>query len=202
MIQELNELGLTKIGVAAATEKISAVVKSANRIVDKNTGEVRPDMRQAAKKELDDLKVMMSKERLEAESYINEFEVLTNLCGTLIPSAQTERLKKLSQELQTTIDRNNISGMQVAIERASQEMQNLPDQVQLVGLCLTGVRRASQANPAESRIMAGKLDGMLGAMQNDRGSEAARIAQDLFPMVERYVDTPMPSAAISTGLSR
>ena len=202
VIQELNELGLTKIGVAAATEKISAVVKSANRIVDKNTGEVRPDMRQAAKKELDDLKVMMSKERLEAESYINEFEVLTNLCGTLIPSAQTERLKKLSQELQTTIDRNNISGMQVAIERASQEMQNLPDQVQLVGLCLTGVRRASQANPAEGRIMAGKLDSMLGAMQNDRGSEAARIAQDLFPMVERYVDTPMPSAAISTGLSR
>jgi len=202
VIQELNELGLTKLGVAAATEKISAVVKFANRIVDKNTSEVRPDMRQAAKQELEDVKVMMSKERLEAESYINEFEMLINLCGTLIPSAQTERFKKLSQELQTTIDRNNISGMQVAIERAGQEMQNLPDQVQLVGLCVMGVRRASQANPAEGRIMAGKLDSMLSAMKNDRGTEAARIAQELFPMVERYVDTPMPSAAISTGLSR
>ena len=81
-------------------------------------------------------------------------------------------------------------------------MQNLPDQVQLVGLCVMGVRRASQANPAEGRIMAGKLDSMLSAMKNDRGTEAARIAQELFPMVERYVDTPMPSAAISTGLSR
>jgi molecular chaperone DnaK len=202
VIQELNELGLTKLGVAAATEKISAVVKSANRIIDKDTGDVRLDMRQAAKKELDALKVMMSKERLEAESYINEFDMLINLCGTLIPSAQTERLKKLSQELQTTIDRNNISGMQVAIERAGQEMQNLPDQVQLVGLCVIGVRKASQSNPAEGRIMAGKLDGMLGAMKNDRGTETARIAQELFPMVERYVDTPMPSAAISTGLSR
>jgi molecular chaperone DnaK len=202
IIPELNELGLTKIGVAAATEKISAAVKSANRSVDKNTGEVRPDMIHAAKKELEAVKVMMSKERLEAESYINEFEMLINLCGTLIPSAQTERFKKLSQELQTTIDRNNISGMQVAIERAGQEMQNLPDQVQLVGLCVMGVRRASQANPAEGRIMAGKLDSMLSAMKNDRGTEAARIAQELFPMVERYVDTPMPSAAISTGLSR
>ena len=202
MIQELNELGLTKLGVAAATEKISAVVKFANRISDKNTGEIRPDMSQAAKQELEAVKVMMSKERLESESYISEFEMLTNLCGDLIPTAQKQRIQKLSKELQEAVDKNNISGMQVAIERAEQEIDNLPDRVKLVSLCVMGIRRAGQVNPAESRIMADKLDQMLGAMKNNRDMEVSRFAQELFPMVERYVDTPMPSAAISTGLSR
>ena len=202
VVRELNEIGLTKFGVAAATEKISAVIKAANRIVDKETSAVRPDMRQAAKNELEDLKLMMSKERLEAESYINEFERITNICGDLIPSAQKQRIQRLSRELQEAIDKNNISGMQVTTERAEQEIENLPDRVKLIMLCVAGVRKASQINPSESQVMAGKLDRLITAMKNNLDMEVSRLAQELFPMVERYVDTPMPSAAISTGLSR
>ncbi|PZU97287.1 MAG: molecular chaperone Hsp70 [Pseudanabaena sp.] len=202
VIQELNELGLTKLGVAAATEKISAVVKAANRIVDKNTGKVRPDMSQAAKQELESLKVMMSKERLEAESYINEFERITNICGDLIPASQKQRIQNLSRELQEAIDKNNISGMQVTTERAEQEIENLPDRVKLIMLCVSGVRKASQINPSESQVMAGKLDRLITAMKNNLDMEVSRLAQELFPMVERYVDMPLSSAAISTGLSR
>ncbi len=202
VIQELNELGLTKLGVAAATEKISAVIKAANRIVDKNTDKIRPDMLHTAQKELEELKVMMSKERLEAESYINEFERINNICGDLIPSAQKQRIQKLSRELQEAIDKNNISGMQVTTERAEQEIDNLPDRVKLIMLCVSGVRKASQINPSESQVMAGKLDRLVTAMQNNQDIQVSRLAEELFPMVERYVDTPMPSSAISTGLSR
>jgi molecular chaperone DnaK len=202
MIQELNEIGLTKIGVAAATEKISAVVKSANRIVDKKTGDVRPDMRQAAQQELESLKVMMSEERLDAELYINEIEILLRLCGELIPTAQNQRLQRLLQELQEAIDKNNISGMQVSLERVRQEINNLPERVTLIGLLMTGVRKANQINPSESQVMASKLDRLITAMKNNQDMQVSRIVEDLFPMVERYVDTPMSSAAISTGLSR
>jgi len=202
VIQELNEIGLTKLGVAAATEKISAVVKAANRIVDKETGDIRSDMGQAARKELEDLKVMMSKERLEAESYINEFERIINICDDLIPSAQKQRMQKLSRELREAIDKNNIAGMQVTSERAEQEMDNLPDRVKLIMLCVVGVRKANQINPSESQVMASKLDRLIAAMKNNLDMEVSRLAQELFPMVERYVDTQMPSAAISTGLSR
>jgi len=202
VIQELNELGLTKIGVAAATEKISAVVKSANRIVDKETGDVRSDMRQAAEQELESLKVMMSEERLDAELYINEIEILLRLCGELIPTAQNQRLQRLLQELQEAIDKNNISGMQVSLERVRQEINNLPERVTLIGLLMTGVRKANQINPSESQVMASKLDRLITAMKNNQDMQVSRIVEDLFPMVERYVDTPMSSAAISTGLSR
>ena len=202
MIQALNEIGLTKIGVAAATEKISAVVKSANRIVDKETGDVRSDMRQAAQQELESLKVMMSEERLDAELYINEIEILLRLCGELIPTAQNQRLQRLLQELQEAIDKNNISGMQVSLERVRQEINNLPERVTLIGLLMTGVRKANQINPSESQVMASKLDRLITAMKNNQDMQVSRIVEDLFPMVERYVDTPMSSAAISTGLSR
>jgi molecular chaperone DnaK len=202
VIQELNELGLTKLGVAAATEKISAVVKSANRIVDKNTGEIRSDMSQSAKKELESLKVMMSKERLEAEAYIDEFERIINICDDLIPSAQKQRMQRLSRELQEAIDKNNISGMQVVTERAAQEIQNLPDRVSLIMLCVVGIRKASQINPSEGQVMASKLDRMLSAMKNNQDMQVGRMAEELFPMVERYVDKRMPTSAISTGLSR
>jgi len=201
VIPELNEIGLSKLGVATATEKIAAVVKSANRIVDKNTGEVRPDMRQAAKQELESLKVMMSKERLDAELYINEIELLLKICGELIPTAQIQRLKNLSRDLQEGVDKNNIAGMQVSIERVQQEIKSLPERVTLIGLLMTGVRNANQVNPAEGRIMTDKLDMLIHAAKNDRGMEFARIAQELLPIVERYVDAGM-AASISTGLSR
>jgi len=193
---------LTKLGVAAATEKISMIVKSANRIIDEKTGEVRPDMRQSAREELDDLKKTMSNERLDAELYIGEIAMMIRVCGDLIPVAQTQRMQKLSQELQDAINQNSISGMEYASERAVQELKNLPDRVQLISLCMMGIRRANQVNPSESRVMADKLDRLLGAMKNNQDMEVSRIAQDLFPMVDRYVDGAMPSTAISTGLSR
>ncbi len=66
---------------------------------------------------------------------------------------------------------------------------------------MTGVRNANQVNPAEGRIMTDKLDMLIHAAKNDRGMEFARIAQELLPIVERYVDAGM-AASISTGLSR
>jgi molecular chaperone DnaK len=202
LIKELNDIGLTKLGVAAATEKISLIVKSANRIIDEKTGEVRSDMRQSARQELDNLKKTMSNERLDAELYIGEIAMMIRVCGDLIPAAQTQRLQKISQELQEAIDQNSISGMEYASERAVQELKNLPDRVRLISLCMMGIRRANQVNPAESRVMADKLDRLLGAMKNNQDMEVSRISQDLFPMVDRYVDGEMPSTAISTGLSR
>jgi molecular chaperone DnaK len=92
--------------------------------------------------------------------------------------------------------------MQVTTERAEQEIDNLPDRVKLIMLCVSGVRKASQINPSESQVMAGKLDRLIAAMKNNQDIQVSRLAEELSPMVERYVDTPMPSAAISTGLSR
>jgi vacuolar-type H+-ATPase subunit F/Vma7 len=139
---------------------------------------------------------------LDAELYINEIEILLRLCGELIPTAQNQRLQRLLQELQEAIDKNNISGMQVSLERVRQEINNLPERVTLIGLLMTGVRKANQINPSESQVMASKLDRLITAMKNNQDMQVSRIVEDLFPMVERYVDTPMSSAAISTGLSR
>ncbi|MHC5720318.1 MAG: Hsp70 family protein, partial [Nostoc sp.] len=117
----------------------------------------------------------MSKERLEAEYLIDKCDRVVKLCGWIIPEPQQERLQKLSQKLQDAIDTNNLSGMESHSEDARRELDNLPDQVQIIQGCFLAIRQAHAVAPTQANAMSDKLFRMLGAMQSDDEHEANRL---------------------------
>lgn len=131
-IAELNNQNLTHIGVEETLKLALPVVESTNKIIDPNTGEERSYLRDDASANLKKFQVSMSKERLEAEFLVNECDRVVKLCGSIIPQLQQQRLQKLSQELQDTIDTNNLSKMESKSEDARRELENLPDEVKLI----------------------------------------------------------------------
>ncbi len=202
LIEELNELGLTELGVATATDKISAVVKSANYIVDSNTGEERPDMRDTARQQLDELTVMMSKERLDAEADQKECELLLNLCEDFLPDSQQQRIQTLKEELEIAIAQNNIGQMQATCERVAKEFDNLPPRAKFVQFVIMGIRRASQVNPSEAQVMFSELDAIISAFKREDNIAIERLSDSLFSKIQKYAGISIPDMKISTGLSR
>ncbi len=201
-IAEINNQGLTKIGVEEALKLAVPVVKSANEIIDPKTGEQRIDHQASASHALKNFKVSMSSERLEAESLINECDRVVKLCGSIIPQPQQERLQKLRQELQFAIDTNDISRMQSQSEDARRELRNLPDEVQLIQLSILAIQQAHAIAPTQANAMSDKLSRMLGAIERGDGREADRLWGELQPDVKHWLNQDLPSNMIVTGLKR
>ncbi|MEH2112603.1 Hsp70 family protein [Nostoc sp.] len=201
-IAELNDQNLTHIGVEEALKLALPVVQLSNQIIDPKTGEERSDLRDRASANLKKFQVSMSKESLEAEYLMNECDRVVKLCGSIIPQPQQERLQKLSQELQDAINTNNLSKMESQSEDARRELDNLPDQVQLIQACLLAIRQARAVAPTEANAMSDKLSRMLGAMESDDGQEANRLWNELQPDVKRWLNEELPSNSIVTGLTR
>jgi molecular chaperone DnaK len=201
-IAELNNQNLTHIGVEEALKLALPVVQLSNQIIDPKTGEERGDLCDRAGANLKKFQVSMSKERLEAESLVNECDRIVKLCGSIIPQLQQERLQKLSQELQDAIDTNNLSKMESKSEDARRELDNLPDEVQLIQACLLAIRQARAVAPTQANAMSDKLSRMLGAMESDEQQEANRLWSELQPDIQRWLNEDLPSNSIVTGLTR
>ncbi|MBN3963348.1 Hsp70 family protein [Nostoc sp. NMS8] len=201
-IAELNDQNLTHIGVEEALKLALPVVQLTNQIIDPKTREERSDLRDRASANLKKFQVSMSKESLEAEYLMNECDRVVKLCGSIIPQPQQERLQKLSQELQDAINTNNLSKMESQSEDARRELDNLPDEVQLIQACLLAIRQAHAVAPTQANAMSDKLSRMLGAMESDDGNEANRLWNELQLDVKRWINEELPSNSIVTGLTR
>jgi len=201
-IAELNNQNLTDIGVEEALKLALPVVQLSNQIIDPKTGEERSDLRDRAGANLKKFQVSMSKERLEAELLINKCDRIVKLCGSIIPEPQQERLQKLSQDLQDAIDTNNLSGMESHSEDAKRELENLPDEVQIVQASFFAIRQAHAVAPTQANAMSDKLSRMLGAMKSDDENEANRLWSELQPDVQRWLNQELASSSIVTGLTQ
>ncbi|MCC5665132.1 Hsp70 family protein [Nostoc sp. CHAB 5784] len=201
-IAELNNQNLTPLGVEEALKLALPVVESTNKIIDPNTGEERGYLRDDASANLKKFQVSMSKERLEAESVVNQCDRVVKLCGSIIPQPQQERLQKLSQELQDAIKTNNLSKMESKSEDAKRELDNLPDEVKLIQACFLAIRQAYTVAPTQANAMSDKLSRMLAAMKSDDAQEANRLWSELQPDIQRWLNHELPSNSIVTGLTR
>ena len=153
-IDELNRQDLTTFGGESALKLAVLVVKLANGIINTTTGEDYSDLQERAGESLNQFQVSMSSERLEAEYLVNEGDTygkrsyrVINFCGVMIPQLQQERLQKLNQELQFAINTNNISSMEYHSQEPRRELQNLPDEVQLVQGCILAIQQAKAVAP-------------------------------------------------------
>ncbi|WP_066423640.1 Hsp70 family protein [Anabaena sp. 4-3] len=201
-IAELNNQELTQVGVEAALKLAVPVVQSANQIIDYKTGQNRTDLLNRAKASLQTLQISMSEECLEAKYLAGECDRLLKLCHFLIPEPQQQRLEKLTENLQLAINAHDLSRMESYSEDARQELKNLPDEVQLIQICLAAIRQAQQIAPTQANAMIEKLYRLLDAMARENQQEAQRLWEELLPDVERWLDHDLPSNIIVTGLSR
>ncbi|MHC5598221.1 MAG: Hsp70 family protein [Nostoc sp.] len=201
-IAELNNQNLTPLGVEEALKLALPVVESTNKIIDPNTGEERGYLRDDASANLKKFQVSMSKERLEAECLANQCDRVVQLCGSIIPQPQQERLQKLSQELEDAINTNNLSKMESKSEDARRELDNLPDEVDIIQASLLAIRQAHAVAPTQANAMSDKLSRMLVAMKSDQRQEANRLWSELQPDIQRWLNQELPKNSIVTGLTR
>ena len=160
-------------------------------------------MRDRAQANLKKLQVSMSKQRSEAEYLVNECKQLIELCASLIPQPQQDRLQKLKSGLEAAIENNNESAMQSLSEDAKQEIRNLPDEVKIISACLVAIRNANAGAPTKASAMADKVFRMVSALERKDGREADRLWSDLQPDVSHWLaGDQMPSKSIVTGITR
>jgi molecular chaperone DnaK len=201
-IADVNNQDLTQLGVEEALKLAVPVVQSANEIIDPRTNEERIDIRDRARESLQKFQISMSKETLEAESLAIECDRLMTICPFLIPQPQQERLQKHSQELKTAIKAHDLSRMEAYSEDARRELNNLPDEAQLIQASLLAIRQARQIAPTQASVMCDKLYRLLDAMEKDKQQEADRLWQELQPDVQLWLNQELPSNIIATGISR
>ncbi|TAF08713.1 MAG: Hsp70 family protein [Nostocales cyanobacterium] len=201
-IEQLNHQNLTAYGVEEALKLAVPVVQSANQIINPITGEERRDLLNIAGEHLQKFQVNMSSERLEAESLVFECDRVLKLCEFMILKPQQEKLQTLSAELQTAIDSNNSAGMKYHCEETRQELDRLPDEVQVIQACILAIQQAKLIAPTVANTMSDKLSRLLTAMKNGDVKEAERLLPELQPDVQHWLNQNLPNNSIITGLKR
>lgn len=202
VIEEINDRGFTPKYMEEVSQQIVPIVRTANQILDHQTGREKPDIRRRAERELDELKFSFSQERNRAEFFVDTFDFLLGTCDFLMEPLQQNRLRNLREKLQSALDRNDQSGIDAYTEEANREMKSLPDLVQMVYICRLAIFNANHQNPTQARAMAEKLARMLSAMERGDGNEGERLWRELQPDIVHWIDQDLPTASIATGLSR
>lgn len=200
-IADLNQQNLTAVGVETALCMAVPVVQLSNQIYSRS-GEERPDFRERAYTDLRKFQVSMSSESLDAGVLINQCDRVLQLCDFIIPPEQQQRLQKLSSDLQDAVNTGNISRMQSLSEDIQTELDNLPDQVQLIQASVAAIHQAQEKAPTQANAMTDKLSRMIGAMRAGNDIEAERLWLELQPDVSNWLNQELPSNQIATGLMR
>ncbi|MEA5576815.1 Hsp70 family protein [Anabaena sp. UHCC 0451] len=201
-IDKLNHQNLTAYGVEEAMKLAVPVVQSANQIINPITGEESSDLREIALVNLQKFQINMSSDRLEAESLVNECDLIIKLCEFMILKPQQERLQKLSAELEAAIDNNNLFEMQYHSEEARKELNKLPEEVQVIQACIMAIQQAKVIAPTKANAMSDKLSRLLIAMKNGDVHEAEILLPELQPEVQYWLTQNLPTNSIVTGLTR
>ncbi|MFM2061265.1 MAG: hypothetical protein RLZZ507_935 [Cyanobacteriota bacterium] len=201
-IEEINHQHLTAFGVEEALKLAVPVVQSANQIINPITGEERSDFWDIAGENLKTFQMNMSADRLEAESLVTECDRLLKLCDFMLLKPQQEKLQQLTEKLQSAMDNNNLSGMQYHSEEARKELNNLPDEVQVIQACILAIQQARAIAPTAANALSDKLSRLLMAMKHGDVNEAERLLPELQPEVQHWLNQNLPNNSIVTGLTR
>lgn len=202
VIQDLNNRGFDAQFTEAVSQQIVPVVSSANQILDPRTGREQEDVRQRAEQALTKLKLDFSEDRNTAEFFVDTFEFLLTNASFLMEASQQGRLRRLQEQLQQALDRNDLSALHVYTEEAKQEMKNLPNTVHILRFCRAAIYRANLEDPTQARAMAEKLGQMLDAMERENAFEADRLWRELQPQVNQWMEHAQSAGSIATGISR
>ncbi|MGK7957800.1 MAG: Hsp70 family protein [Crocosphaera sp.] len=201
-IQELNQPGkLTQMGVEKACEIAGEVVRSAHQI-KKEDGGHRQDRIQAAKDKLQELEMLASDDINNAKYYVYIFDFTIKDCRFLLVDSQVLEIEKLNKNLKEAITRKNISELQKLCEDAKREIQNLPPIVQGILVAGEAISRAQNINSHDAQEMSVKLNKLMEALQRKNSVESELIWSQLHPDVSKYLNRPMPTTNITTGLTR
>ena len=202
IIQEVNQSGiLTDLGVKEANKIAGEIVAAANQIRSQD-GQIQRDRLRVAQNKLKDLEALTSRDRGEAQYFLNDLNFVLTDCTFLVPEDQVKRIQKLVKELENSLNTNNLSTMQKAIEDARQEHKKLPEEVQMILLFRYGINKASYTNPNHANAMNIKLWQMLDALKSNNISEAERLWKSLGTEIRPYLDQELPSGTIATGLTK
>ncbi|MDJ0510571.1 MAG: Hsp70 family protein [Crocosphaera sp.] len=201
-IQELNQPGkLTQIGVERACKIAGEVVRSANQI-KKEDGGNRQDRIDAAKERLQELEMLASDDINNAQYYVYIFDLTVEHCRFLIPESQVIEIEKLNKNLKEAIAKKNIAELQKLCEDAKREAQNLPPMVQCILAASEAIFRAQNINPHDAQQMSVKLNKLIEALKRNNSLESQSIWNQLSPDVSQYLNRPIPTTNITTGLTR
>jgi molecular chaperone DnaK len=201
LIEEMNEEGnLTHKGVEEANRIAGEVIQTANQIYI--NGQILPDKMQNAERKLRELEAFASEDYDRAKFFISDFDFLADSCYFMLNEKQRNRLLEVSQQLKTSVNNHNLSGIQKYSEDAKKEVDNLPHEVRLILIAKEAISRAYTTNASHAKVMSGKFSQMLYALERREGNEADRIWQDLLPDVQQYLNQELPTGSIVIGLTK
>lgn len=201
-IAQLNHQPLTPLGVEEALRLAIPVVQLANEIIDPKTGVERIDLHVRAHVSLQRFQISMSKERLEAESLIQQSEQIVKLCRSMIPQLQQEQLQLICYELQDAINTNDMSKMESKTEELEEQLGFLPEEVKLIQACLIAIYQANAVAPTQASAMSDKLFWMVRSLESGELDEGSRLWSALEPDISRWLEQKLPNNSIVTGLTR
>ncbi len=201
-IAQLNHQPLTPLGVEEALRLAIPVVQLANEIIDPKTGVERIDLHVRAHVSLQRFQISMSKERLEAESLIQQSEQIVKLCRSMIPQLQQEQLQLICYELQDAINTNDMSKMESKTKELEEELGFLPEEVKLIQACLIAIYQANAVAPTQASAMSDKLFRMVRSLESGDLNEGSRLWCELEPDISRWLEQKLPNNSIVTGLTR
>lgn len=201
LIAEMNEAAnLTEKGVNEANRIAGEVVQSANQIYW--NGKLQPDRLDSAQKKLRELEAFASEDYDKAKIYAGELDFIAQTCSFLVSPSQLERQQAIVKQLRHSIDTHNLSLMQKASEDAQRELENLPEEVQIILISREAISRAHAVSPATAKSMSAKLAQMVAALERGDNSTANQLWRELQPDVRHWIDRELPTGNIVTGLTK
>lgn len=201
-IEELNQKGgLSQNGLENARKIAGEVVRAANQIKNED-GTNRQDRLKVAQEKLKEFKLFSSDDANLAKYYSQSFDFVLEYCPSLLSDTQAKKLEQLSAELKRELANENFSAIEKLTEDAKRETDNLPELVICLLAAEEAVFRANQINPERAKDMSVKFDKLLRSVQQRNNLEIDWLWNQLLPDVREYLDRPLPTQSIATGLTR
>lgn len=203
IIQQLNHEGnLTEVGVQKVYEIAGEVIQATNQLRGED-GRVREDRRQIAKQKFNELEKIACDDYDIAAISIVDFEFVLAECSFMLPSDQKIRLQDLCAHLNIAIANSNLSAVQKLTEDANRERKNLLYPLELILACKGAIGQIYTVNPAQARVMVGKLTQIISALKRDDADEADRLFSELLPDLSQHLDEKVTTkTSIATGIRR
>jgi molecular chaperone DnaK len=186
LINQLNQEGqLSPQEVKQVYELAGEIIQASNSMIGDN-GRVLEDRKRLAYEKLKELRTYTSEDHDLAYYFLSRFEFAIKHCQSVISQEQQVRIKNIVAYLKDVIDKDNLSGLQKFVEDAKHENENLPDMVNLILICRTGINYASQVNSTETNAMTDKFSQILYALEDNDADKVNSLLQHLLPKAKEY----------------
>ncbi len=201
LIEEANQLGLTRHGVEAANGLTLPIIQAVRDMLDES-GRIKPDQREKAEQALRELRKFSSREVSLAEMWIREHERILALCGDLIPKAQQQRVRQLISELQSAIDRHDLGRLAKLVEDADREHDGYPEELKPLFQLQQALAQAVNAGSDDAAYLQTRMGRFLKALHGGDMQAYASAYEEAWPVIKRWLDHTAVDHSIATGISK